>query len=122
MLVMLCTLTWKTSASHIHTANFRSPLTIASDTTKPILKPDSLRTIINAFTDTTKLPGLPTVASAKAGKDSSVIKEKTDTFSLRLSKDSLDAPLKYKAEDSAVILVQAKKIILYGKTRTDYKD
>ncbi|HEY6063918.1 MAG TPA: putative LPS assembly protein LptD, partial [Chitinophagaceae bacterium] len=112
MAVMLCTLTWKTSAGHIHTDNFRSPLTIPRDTTKPILKPDSLRGNINAFTDTTKLPG----------KDSVIVKEKTDTFSLKISKDSLDAPLKYAAEDSAVILVQDKKIILYGKTRTDYKD
>lgn len=112
MAVMLCTLTWKTSATHICTADFYSPLTITYDTTKPILKPDSLKNITNAITDTTKLPG----------KDSIVVKEKTDTFSLRISKDSLDAPLKYSAEDSAVILVQEKKIILYGKTKTDYKD
>lgn len=47
---------------------------------------------------------------------------KTDTFSLRLSKDTLDAPLKYQASDSAVIIINAKRIILYGKTQTDYKD
>ncbi|HEX5652856.1 MAG TPA: putative LPS assembly protein LptD [Chitinophagaceae bacterium] len=46
----------------------------------------------------------------------------TDTFLLKLSKDTLDAPVKYQAEDSVVILVQEKKIILYGKTQTDYKD
>ncbi len=119
MAAMLCTLTWKTSASHIHTARFRSPLTIPCDTTKPVLKPDSLRSIINAFTDTTKLPGLP---AGQTGKDSSIVKEKIDTFSLKISKDSLDAPLKYAAEDSAVILIQDKKIVLYGKTRTEYKD
>ncbi|TCJ19096.1 LPS-assembly protein LptD [Flaviaesturariibacter flavus] len=47
---------------------------------------------------------------------------RTDTFTLRMSKDSLDGPVNYKAEDSAVVLVPQKKIILYGKTHTTYKD
>src|SRR5689334_22464316 len=47
---------------------------------------------------------------------------RVDTFSLKLSKDSLDAPVKYEAADSAVVLIKARKILLYGKTRTDYKD
>ncbi len=45
-----------------------------------------------------------------------------DTFSLKLSKDSLDAPVKYEAEDSAVVLIKDKKILLYGKTKTEYKN
>lgn len=112
MAVILSTLTWKTSARYIHAPDFRSPLTITCDTTKPTLKTDSIKNVINAFVDTTKPPG----------KDSSVVKEKVDTFFLKMSKDSLDAPLKYSAEDSAVVLIQDKKILLYGKTRTDYKD
>lgn len=112
MAVILSTLTWKTSAGYIHTADFRRPLTIPCDTTKPILKTDSLKNIINVFVDTTKPPA----------KDSSVVKEKIDTFSLKISKDSLDAPLNYAAEDSVVVLIQDKKIILYGKTKTVYKD
>jgi LPS-assembly protein len=112
MAVILSTLTWKTSAGYIHTSDFRRPLTITCDTTKPTLKTDSISNIINAFVDTTKPPG----------KDSSIVKEKIDTFSLKISKDSLDAPLKYAAADSVVVLIQDKKILLYGKTRTDYKD
>lgn len=65
-----------------------------------------------AATDTTRLPGA----------DSSILKQKVDTFSLKTSKDSLDAPLKYEAADSAVVMIQAKKIFLYGKTKTEYKD
>ena len=122
MAVILSTLTWKTSARYIHTHDFRSPLTITRDTTKPTLKADSIINVINAFVDTTKPPGLPAIDSAKAGKDSSVVKEKIDSFSLNISKDSLDAPLKYSAEDSVVVLIQDKKILLYGKTRTDYND
>ena len=48
--------------------------------------------------------------------------QRVDTFSLKLSKDTLDAPIHYYAEDSAVVLVQDKKILLYGKTKTEYKD
>jgi len=96
--------------------DFRSPLTIpiaiGTDTTKPLIKNDSARQLTTAATDTTKLPG----------KDSLPIKQKIDTFSLKISKDSLEAPLKYAAEDSVVVLVQDKKILLYGKTKTDYQD
>lgn len=49
-------------------------------------------------------------------------KQKIDTFNLKLSKDTLDAPVRYEAEDSAVLLVKDQKFILYGKTKTEYKD
>ena len=55
-------------------------------------------------------------------KDSVLLKQKTDTFSLKTGKDTLDAPVAYKAEDSAVLLVKSQKFILYGKTQTTYKD
>ncbi len=45
-----------------------------------------------------------------------------DSFALKFSKDTLTAPVDYEAEDSAVILIQGKKIILYGKTQTTYND
>ncbi len=113
---MLCTLTWKTTANSTSISHFRSPLTfivgIVTDTIKPILfKRDTITKKINSASDTIKLPRI----------DSS-IKEKTDTFSLKISKDSLEAPLKYEAEDSAVVLIKDKKIILYGKTKTQYND
>ncbi len=91
--------------------DFRSPLTNRTDTTRPPAVKDSIRVLTPSRTDTTRLP-LP----------DSLQKQKTDTFSFRMSKDSLDAPVKYEAEDSAVVLVQDKKILLYGKTKTEYKD
>src|SRR5215475_11732850 len=48
--------------------------------------------------------------------------QKVDTFAFKVSKDSLDAPVNYEAEDSAVVMINQKKIWLYGKTKTDYKD
>ncbi len=97
------TLTWKTAANSIHQQQFRSPLTQQKDTTIPKNN--------NSIGDSVKLTRTDTV-----------ITPRTDTFSLKIAKDSLDAPLKYSAEDSAVVLVQDKKIILYGKTKTEYKD
>jgi lipopolysaccharide assembly outer membrane protein LptD (OstA) len=46
----------------------------------------------------------------------------TDTFQIKRSKDTLEAPIKYQATDSAVVLVRQKKLILYGKTNTAYSD
>lgn len=109
---MLCTLTWKTTAAGIQSPGFRSPLTNrTTDTTKLPIKTDSAIIRSLKSPDTTGLPG----------KDTN-IREKVDTFSLKISKDSLDAPLKYAAADSAVVLIEEKKIVLYGKTKTEYKD
>lgn len=47
---------------------------------------------------------------------------KTDTFGLKLSKDSLDAPVKYEAADSMAFDIPNKRIILYSKGRVVYKD
>lgn len=110
--VIFCTLTWKTAANGVPDRFFYSLLTEPSDTTKPGTKNDSLTAAKVALADTTKLPG----------NDSSLLKQKVDTFSLKTSKDSLDAPLKYEAADSVVVMIQAKKIFLYGKTKTEYKD
>jgi LptD protein len=109
--VMLCTITWKTAANRIPVVEFRRPLTIAGDTIIPHIQTDSLKRL-SALADTPKL----------RNNDSSLTTQKTDTFFLKISKDSLEAPLKYEAEDSVVVMVQDKKIILYGKTKTDYKD
>lgn len=53
-------------------------------------------------------------------KDS--VTSKTDTFSVKTSKDSLDAPVNYSASDSMVLDVPNKKIILYSKGKVVYKD
>ncbi|HUC80481.1 MAG TPA: putative LPS assembly protein LptD [Flavisolibacter sp.] len=53
--------------------------------------------------------------------DSLVTTSRADTFSLKVAKDTMDAPVEYQAEDSAVLLVKEQKFILYGKTQTKYK-
>lgn len=110
-LTLFFTLTWKTSVSAEPGHFFCSLLTTQKDTTKPpgVAAEPEMKT---TGTDTT---GKPTA-------DTAGLVSKVDTFSLKLSKDSLDAPLKYEAVDSVVVLIQGKKIFLYGKTKTDYKD
>jgi lipopolysaccharide assembly outer membrane protein LptD (OstA) len=54
--------------------------------------------------------------------DTTKFAPRVDTFSLKLSKDTLDAPVNYEAEDSAVLWVKEQKMFLYGKTKTTYKD
>lgn len=41
--------------------------------------------------------------------------------SLRISKDSIDTPINYNAEDSGVMIMSTKEFFLYGKAKTVYK-
>ena len=45
-----------------------------------------------------------------------------DSFSVKTSKDSLDAPVSYAASDSMVMFVPEKKIWLYNQAKVEYKD
>lgn len=58
------------------------------------------------------------------GGDSSLSKIKTintiDT--LKVSKDSLDAPIKYTARDSGVFIISTKEFLLYGKSNVTQKE
>lgn len=105
----LCTVTWKTAAHRAPYSKFYNLLTGYCDTIPQASRKDSANINTNQ-TDT--IPD----------RDSALRKQRVDTFHLKISKDSLDAPVKYYAQDSAVVLIKEKKILLYGKTKTDYKD
>ena len=64
--------------------------------------------------DTTKL----------AAKSDTIIKTtaKVDTLKVKLSKDSITSIIEHKAEDSMVMDVDTRKILLYGKTEIKYDD
>ncbi len=105
---MCCAITWKTEARRTYIAGISRFLTNQQDTTPPFSK-DSLAKIDSAQrSDTLKRDTVPGV--------------RVDTFTLKLSKDTLDAPVNYEAEDSAVVQVENKRILLYGKTKTTYND
>jgi lipopolysaccharide assembly outer membrane protein LptD (OstA) len=107
--------TWKTEAAGVHVPDFRRALTYQRDTVPLPARKDSTILPVNRVTDT--LPD-----SVLLVRRDTLSKPGSDTFAFRISKDSLDAPVKYEAADSAVVLVQDKMIILYGKTKTEYKD
>lgn len=72
---------------------------------------------------------LPTITASKGSvKNTSTnalidTLPKIDTLQLKISKDSLQGPVNYKAEDSLVMDVPAKKMYLYGKiTNISYLD
>lgn len=113
MAAILFTVTWKAASQRIESNYFGTPLTFPADTiplkdTVPSTDTVPRRTGITSA-DTTLLPG----------NDS--LRQKTDTFSVKLSKDSFDEPVRYAAQDSAVVKIKTKKIILYGKTKTEYE-
>lgn len=61
---------------------------------------------------------LPADSVLKTSQPDSVIK----VDSIRMSKDSVDAIIKYHADDSGVLIIATKDLFLYGKAQTDYKD
>jgi lipopolysaccharide assembly outer membrane protein LptD (OstA) len=107
--IILFTVTWDSIAQRTPAKQFDSLLTKKPDTIKPRItpQPEFRDTVIDSDT----IPGNDTLPL-----------QKIDTFSLKLSKDTLSAPLQYYAEDSVVVLIKNKKIFLYGKTKTEYQD
>jgi len=107
---LLFTLTMNCSAGGFHAGDFHSYLT--TDTV-PVIKSDSLKLNRNTSAEPN---------AVKKNPDTTII-PKTDTFSFRTSKDALDAPVFYHADDSMVMDIPAKTIILYGKqTSVKYID
>lgn len=60
-------------------------------------------------------------AFADTARNDSLV-QVTDTFNVKLSKDSLAAPVTYAAEDSGVLIIPTKEFILYGKANAKYTD
>lgn len=93
-----------------------------ADTTK------TKRNTQQVFTDTTRrnLPS-SSIDTAKIKGDTTLRDSLgriivTDTLKYKLSKDSLEAPITYSAEDSGVLDIPAQIFILYGKGNTKYSD
>jgi len=96
-LAMILILTYPANGNYNNRKFFYNSLTAYQDTTKPTKK-DSLN----------KKDTIPSV--------------KSDTINLKISKDSIDAPIDYSASDSVVLEVPTKKIVLYNKANVKQKD
>ncbi len=99
--------------------------TLVPRKTKPV--PPSSKLISATVTDTlpiTDTSGKEQV-EIKSAADTGIIlqKQQVDTFDIKISKDTLSAPVYYHADDSVVVDVPNNKIMLYGKmTNTKYED
>ena len=113
--LLLLTLTLYFTAAGYNKGYFHSFLTADTVPVKTIKIIDSSRT--NAISNNADEP---LVEKKKA--DTSIVITK-DSLAVRSSKDSLDAPVTYHADDSMIMDIPAKKITLYGKeTRVSYID
>ena len=119
--VLFFTQTWKTAGNYFNYKEFDVTLTTFLDTVPAVSKKDSLVKMPARTDSTINIPADSLIRNNLENDTTGKI-IKTDTFSLKIAKDSIDAPVRYQAEDSAVILIQAKRVILYGKTKTTYKD
>ncbi len=86
------------------------PFLTNRDTTPSKLQKDSFPNILkkNLQNDTSE---------KKAGADSLIFID-----SLKISKDSIDVPIKYHADDSGVLIMSTRDFFLYGKAKVDYKE
>jgi LPS-assembly protein len=124
-----CVLTWGSQANGIKRGRIDSSLTTDTVPTRKDTVPRRDTIPVNRDDLNHPSPRITTLKNPldsladslhRAASDTSI--EQRDTFSLRLSKDTLDAPVEYEAEDSAVVLMEEKKVILYGSTKTVHKD
>lgn len=105
LVAMLMIVTLSAAGNYSYDGVFYKSLTAFQDTTRP-LRADTARPVGR---DTTRRPPDTT-------------RQQTDTFNFRISKDSLDSPVDYRASDSVVLEVPTKKITLYNKANVKTKD
>ena len=74
------------------------------------------------FNSTQRNTAVKDSISPKSIRDTSIKQNKVDTLKLKISKDSIPAQVDYEAQDSMVLDVNTKKILLYGKTQVKYED
>ncbi len=106
--VLLISLTLKSRSNYPGSTNFYKALTPIVDTTikgKPVAKGDSL-VLDSLAIQPDSIRGKNSTPNDTTHADS--IAKQTDTFHLKVSKDSLDAPIEYAAADSVVFDVPGK--------------
>src|SRR5215217_347451 len=113
-------ITWKTEARRAHSAEIYSTLT--SDTI-PTGKKDTVpHRVINDSSRANNILRRGIATDSTRLTDTIPPTQTVDSFNIRFSKDTLDAPVVYEAADSGVLLVKEKKFLLYGNTKTLYKN
>ncbi|MEO6313940.1 MAG: putative LPS assembly protein LptD [Chitinophagaceae bacterium] len=115
LLVLLCSITLFSATNYPVRSIFYSDLTTTPDTIPTKTTKD---TVVPKRTDSLRIK-----SDSTGFKDTSgTALQKIDTFAVKMSKDSLDAPVEYAASDSMVMDVTQKKIWLYNDAKVNYKD
>ncbi len=94
-------------------------LLITITTTANYSTPNKFRNSLTPLQDTIPVSARVT-DTIPAGRDTTV--KTTDTFNVKVSKDSLDSPISYTASDSMKLIVPDKKIILFSKANVKKDD
>jgi hypothetical protein len=89
-------------------------LFITSNLTAQVQKTDSSQIkLTNPLT-------VPSQDTTRKKQPTDSLVQKTDTLDIRISRDSLDAPVFYEAADSGVLDINEARFFLYGKASTKY--
>lgn len=118
VLVTLCSRAFVTPAKYFHISLTTDTIPVKKDTV-PVkdnaAKPDSIQ---QSMPDSLQKESMMASLLKDSLHADTVIKPVADTFSFKSSKDSLDAPVVYHADDSMVFDIPGKKLMLFGKTST----
>ncbi len=111
IMLAMVTVTYQIDARGRHFKGFLKSLNGDADTTKPSAQKNKADTAVRKINDTTHFNDTAHL--------NDTMHMTVDT--LTLSKDSMDAPIDYKAEDSAVLIIPTKQFYLYGKANVTSK-
>lgn len=132
---MLYGITVQVSAS-LHLAPiFSAALTFAANDTTPVpaqkksnkVKPQLLQNApapasVNKMLNDTVPSSKDSINKIDTVKNRDSTVQKIDSFNLKISKDSIDAPVDFEAEDSMLIDIPGQKVYLYNKASVKFKD
>lgn len=88
----------------------------------PVAFYNNLTALTDTIPVTDPVPRSDTALLSDTLRTDSITIKTVDTFSVKISKDSIDAPIEYQAKDSMVLDVVGKKLYLYTETDVKYKD
>ncbi|MBY0479188.1 MAG: LPS-assembly protein LptD [Chitinophagaceae bacterium] len=132
---MLYGITVQVRASLHLTPVFSAALTFAANDTTPVpaqkksnkVKPQLLQNApapasVNKMLNDTVPSSKDSINKIDTVKNRDSTVQKIDSFNLKISKDSIDAPVDFEAEDSMLIDIPGQKVYLYNKASVKFKD
>src|ERR1017187_8493206 len=115
--------TFNSPANYSSSARFGNFLAFAADTTRPhpspskdsipqkrTLKPGGRIDSLHALTDTLGTDTLGVDSTILSTDSLEALRHRNDTLGVKVSKDTMDAEIDYKADDSVVMDVPGKKV------------